>query len=121
MSDDIIRQIDKGLERYYKLLNANYTYEDERNKFIAFCEDNGFYDEDVKEELKQDFEDCMLIDMDDDFPFPKDNQPKNRQQAIFDIIMRCYQYKNAYSGQPRIKIEKEHFHFDEKEMIEITQ
>eukprot|EP01084_Bolivina_argentea_P277053 472860_1 len=126
MSDDIITQIDNGLQRYYNQYNTNYVNADGINKFIAFCEDNGFYDDDVKEELKMDPGECMIVDFDEDldFPFPKDKKPKSDEakiQAIFDIIMRCYKFENAYSGQPQIKILKEYFHFDNKQMIEITK
>eukprot|EP01084_Bolivina_argentea_P277051 472855_1 len=119
MSDDIIRQIDKGLERYYKLVNVNYT----ENQFVDFCEENGFYNEDIEEELKADAEDCMLVDFDEDFPFPKNKHPtsdEDRQQAVFDIIMRCYKYPDAIIKKEEV-IKKEHFNFDEKEMDIITQ
>eukprot|EP01084_Bolivina_argentea_P098992 177951_1 len=46
--DPGIKQIDEGLQRYYKKINADYT----DNKFIDYCDDNGFDDEAVEEELK---------------------------------------------------------------------
>eukprot|EP01084_Bolivina_argentea_P030301 56180_1 len=121
MSDDIINRIDKGLQRYYKQFNANYIDDNGYHKFSGYCNDNGFDDDVVIEELKMDPGDCMIVDFDEDFPFPKDKKPYNRSKAIFDIIMRCYQFENAYSGQPQIRILKEYFHFDNKQMIEITK
>eukprot|EP01084_Bolivina_argentea_P147507 258062_1 len=97
MSQTKIQQIDQGLSRYYKLHNINdYFNNDERGKFEEFCDENGFDDNDVKEELDQDIDDCCLTDFDDDFPINDVTNDKN--QIIFDVIKQCLNDEYAYSN-----------------------
>eukprot|EP01084_Bolivina_argentea_P275904 470623_1 len=77
-----IEQIDIALARYYKSLGQPYD-----KLFAGYCEDNGLEDDTLDEELEVDPSDCLLIDFDENFPFAK--APKDRGQAIFDMIRKC--------------------------------
>eukprot|EP01084_Bolivina_argentea_P051322 94408_1 len=73
----IIHKIDKGVGEYYSDMGRkNYFNSNGEGIFKLFCNDNGFEDEDVKEELQEtDGNECTLTDFDDDFPF--NNIPDN--------------------------------------------
>eukprot|EP01084_Bolivina_argentea_P080312 145510_1 len=82
-----ISKICIALGRYYTSLHCEYN-----DEFSAWCTINGFYDDDVREELEvQDVNECMLLDFDQEFPFerePKSNKVK--QILIFEILTKCY-------------------------------
>eukprot|EP01084_Bolivina_argentea_P223945 378801_1 len=78
-----IQLICAALSRYYKSLGKNYN-----KLFSIYCNDHGLDDVTLLEELEQgDPEYCSAIDFDEEFPFKK--EPKNRPEAIFDIIRKC--------------------------------
>eukprot|EP01084_Bolivina_argentea_P256874 432656_1 len=99
MSDNLIKQIDKALSRYYTQRNSSFVDDDGNNKFVGFCEANGFYDDDVQQELQVDPEDCMIIDFDENFPFHKNIKPQEKNKFIFDILVKCANDPEAFTVQ----------------------
>eukprot|EP01084_Bolivina_argentea_P001902 3523_1 len=82
-----IKKIDEGLATYYKLHGRDdYFDEENRGKFDAACEENGFGEEDIADELETSAEECMLLDFDDNFPGVKNNN----LEAIFAVIKKCH-------------------------------
>eukprot|EP01084_Bolivina_argentea_P271073 461112_1 len=74
--NNLIDKIDKALgEYYYQMRRNNYYNSIGEGKFKSFCNENGFEDEDVQEELQEtDGNESTLTDFfDDNFPF--DNIP----------------------------------------------
>eukprot|EP01084_Bolivina_argentea_P030065 55750_1 len=71
--EGLIDKIDKALKVYYKQCGTkNYYNSNGDGIFKVFCNDNGFEDDDVKEELEAATgDDCTLTDFDDDFPSDK--------------------------------------------------
>ncbi len=88
---NIITQIDILLGAYYKLMNRRDYFDDDGiGKFAAFCDDNGFDDDDVCEELEE--EECTLEDFADDddiinFPFSYPyGDPTKKKEIILKIL-----------------------------------
>lgn len=67
----LMGMMDKGLEEYYKSIEVNYFNDEGVGKFWEFCDENGFDDEDLEEELENDPEDCMILEFDENFPLEK--------------------------------------------------
>eukprot|EP01083_Nonionella_stella_P296020 1005766_1 len=76
-----IEKIDEGLKKYYKSLGKEYD-----KLFSNYCDDNGFDEDALEEELQVDPSDCLLVDFDDNFPFKK--QPTDKVRFIFDLILK---------------------------------
>eukprot|EP01084_Bolivina_argentea_P120587 213768_1 len=96
--DGIINQIDICLSRYYAK-NGNKVYFNKNNigKFREFCDENGFDDDFVEEEIRENFEDCQLLDFDDHFPFIENQlQDQNKNKEIYRILQKCFSNANAY-------------------------
>eukprot|EP01084_Bolivina_argentea_P302260 521708_1 len=88
-----IKKIDAGLSRYYKLWQRDDYFDDRnRGKFEASCDENGFGEEDIEDELETSAEECMLLDFDDNFPGVKNNN----LESIFTVIKKCYDDPYAY-------------------------
>eukprot|EP01084_Bolivina_argentea_P082987 150248_1 len=82
-----IQKIDAGLASYYKTHGRDdYFNDDNIGKFEASCEENGFGEEDIADELETSAEECMLLDFDDNFPGVKEGD----LEAIFAIIKQCH-------------------------------
>eukprot|EP01084_Bolivina_argentea_P000220 419_1 len=82
-----IQQIDKYLQKYYESLQIPYN-----SLFADYCNANALDDDLVAEEFDAGADDCILVDFDENFPFPK--PPKNeadRNKKIFDLIKKGYQ------------------------------
>eukprot|EP01084_Bolivina_argentea_P030064 55749_1 len=103
--EGLIDKIDKALKVYYKQCGTkNYYNSNGDGIFKVFCNDNGFEDDDVKEELEANTgDDCTLTDFDDDFPFDKtfaktfaNNDDKGNE--ILRILKHIAEY-GSYSSQ----------------------
>lgn len=82
--DGLIDTIDAGLKKHYEDLNKPYK----ANQFKNWAdEENGFDDEDVKNELNELPKDNALIDFDQDFPLikPAENE-EERKIAVIQIF-----------------------------------
>eukprot|EP01084_Bolivina_argentea_P061418 112241_1 len=104
-----VKKIDKALYLYYKTQITDYKqedyFQDNVGKFEIFCQDNGFEDNDVGEELRSgDADDCVLLDFDDHFPLPENITDKN--SAIYKILKHCLEYgvPPSHSLGPHISI-----------------
>eukprot|EP01084_Bolivina_argentea_P024583 45797_1 len=97
-----VQCIDDALGKYYKQMrgnNSNY-YDDRHNGiFAVWCDENGYDDDDVSEELGNNADplECALTDFTDDFPFNNDDTiieltEKQQKYEIFKIIQHCYKY-----------------------------
>ena len=56
------------------------------NQFSEYCDENGF--DDLSEEMGAGYEDCLLVDFDEDIPFKR--EPQNTEKAIFELLMKIY-------------------------------
>eukprot|EP01084_Bolivina_argentea_P150830 263351_1 len=119
VTSDIIMKMDNALSREYKLFNRNdYFNSDGKGKLIAFLEDNDMDTDTVLDELGQNPNDCSLIELDDNFPL-QDDQKHDRDEAIYNIIKKCYEIPNAEPGSEyTIELNKEHFMILSDEEIE---
>ena len=89
MSEEIIKQICRGLSKYYKSLGKQYEVNDDgKGIFEVFCDDNGL-DETIEDELKEDVEQCMLVDFDEDFPLKKPMNDDAKKKFILQTINDC--------------------------------
>ena len=84
-----IQEIDEALGRYYKSFNKEYDH-----LFADFCEENGFEEYHVAEDINVNPEDSDLVEFDEDFPFEK--TPQNKAEAIHDILAQLY--NNPYAS-----------------------
>eukprot|EP01084_Bolivina_argentea_P183223 316204_1 len=122
MSDVLLKQIDDALGRYYARLHKDGYFNDHgEGKFLEYCEANGFDNDDViSEEIHQDVEENMLLDFDENFPFPENQQPENKSQQIWNILKKCHDNPNAFRGSSEydvFDVEPNHFQdIDEKEL-----
>eukprot|EP01084_Bolivina_argentea_P158839 276682_1 len=84
----IIVKINKALADYYvKVGNKSYFEGAEEGKFKAFCDDNGFEDKDILQELQQDPDDCVILEFDEEFPLdPPIDDENERNETIFKIL-----------------------------------
>eukprot|EP01083_Nonionella_stella_P097048 272811_1 len=89
-----IEQINEGLARYYKRLNKPYN-----NIFLDYCDNGGFADDCIDDELEEEPADCMLAQFDADFPFkqPIDDAEQKKAQ-IMEIIKKCYNEPDAFTS-----------------------
>eukprot|EP01084_Bolivina_argentea_P302259 521706_1 len=107
-----IKKIDAGLSRYYKLWQRDYFDDEFIGKFEAACEEDGFGEEDIQEELQTSAEECMVLDFDDNFPGVKNNN----LESIFTVIKKCYNDPYAYS----LVVNKDHFTIEQDKLEEKT-
>eukprot|EP01083_Nonionella_stella_P208880 757693_1 len=91
---DIIKRIDNALEKYYFSVNvSSYRNKEGQGKFKLYCDDNGFEQNDIEEELSQGADDCMLVDFDGKyFPLTEELDEKKRNEEIYRIIKCCADY-----------------------------
>jgi len=119
MSDEtIIPQIDAGLKRLYELKKVDYT----ENMFIDKCEENGFDDETICDELEgADPADCQLDAefFDGMFPWiPGDDA--TRIDQILSIVRECKENHNAFANEgdaaKPLEVSDEHWKVEEEEL-----
>ncbi len=69
----IILKINEKLEQHYKTFDRTHN-----NKFINWCEENGFEDDSIITELVKNAEpsDCILLEYDNNFPSPEKIEDK---------------------------------------------
>ena len=80
---DQVELFDKALQRYYEALGHEYD-----SIFKDYCEDNGI---DLDDEFEAGAHDCQLVEFDDDFPFPTNEQYEDkdkREQWIFNLLKK---------------------------------
>eukprot|EP01084_Bolivina_argentea_P231535 390439_1 len=88
--------IDTALGQYYLDCGRSDYYDKYgRGKFIKFTLDNGLDERDIDTALGVNAvpEDCVFIDMDNEFPLfdeHKENETDLRRIACFDILRYCY-------------------------------
>eukprot|EP01083_Nonionella_stella_P152364 488298_1 len=91
----LAHKIDDALEKYYIAMGrTDYKNEDGTGKFYEWMEENGYDDEDIEEQLNEDYD----LDYDDpDFPLSDDiKDDSDRIKAIRDIV------RNIVNGQAAI-------------------
>ncbi|MEM7361928.1 MAG: hypothetical protein AAF335_02855 [Bacteroidota bacterium] len=90
-AEGVVDKIDKGLHKYYTHFQIEaYLDEDGTGKFSLFCTENGIDDEVVREELEVDKDDCLLLELDDDFPYPENLETdEQKKDFLFDLIKFC--------------------------------
>ena len=88
------KQVNTGLERYYKHKKAKYLNDDNIGKFMKWCEDNGFETDVIQEELEN-MDDTQLGTFDED-DFPTDKTGKDKEMEIIKVIKECWDYKDAF-------------------------
>ena len=86
MAEEVtIEQICNAFGRYYKSHNRGYE-----EYFTKYCDDNGFDEEMVAEEMQQDAEGCCLTDFADEdsynFPFPESIDDKTK--FVFELLQQ---------------------------------
>eukprot|EP01084_Bolivina_argentea_P007295 13710_1 len=103
----IIDQIDDGLKQYYQQLGRDdYTNSDGIGTFKQFVQDNGFEDEDVKEELDvSNANDCTLTDFYDENSmhiniFPLHPEIENNKDEEILRILKCIRDNGYYEMPP---------------------
>eukprot|EP01084_Bolivina_argentea_P113619 202466_1 len=93
-----VDKIDINLGKYYtKLGRKDYFNNDGIGKFKLFADESGFDDEGIEDELAQKYDECTILEFDEQFPFdsPIDNDDE-RTKEIFRIVSEISKY-----GSPR--------------------
>lgn len=95
-SEDILKQIDKSLEVYYKLCGiTDYRNKNEADgKFLLHCKKEGLNASNIDQQLSS-IEKCAYLNGDLLKTFPVDGSIKgkdNIKEELFDVIKYCYKY-----------------------------
>ena len=94
MSKDM-KQIEKGLERYYERTGRTYRDPLHIGKFVHHCYTKGIHnDKELEVELNKKPNECRLVNFDKDFPL---NNGKDRATEIYYIIKYCWKDKTAFA------------------------
>ena len=101
-------QIDIGLSRYYAHKSIQYFNNDGIGKFMEWCDDNGYDDDNIAFELQQDPQDFILHEFDDDFP--SDNTGIDKVIEICKIIEYCWYFDDAFTRSTNIIAEKDNWY-----------
>eukprot|EP01083_Nonionella_stella_P200576 734388_1 len=105
-TESLIARIDDGLSDYYQKQQMNYFVEGGRNyigKFMKFCEENGFDDDTVKNEMDSSVEECLLLDFDPKFPLDKPTHDhKTRAKLIMDILKKILAQNSTNAIQEEV-------------------
>eukprot|EP01084_Bolivina_argentea_P311079 538415_1 len=116
-----IDRINVCLARYYKQFGRDYHDDvNKSGKFKAYCDENGFDDDGVEEEMKTNADECQLVDFDNNFPLPY--QPENKEAAIFEILKESYQDAEAFfypiriNLKPPLKLQQKDFQISEQQI-----
>eukprot|EP01084_Bolivina_argentea_P058348 106558_1 len=107
-SNSVIDRIDFGLKAYYeKLGRKDYVRTDGEGKFKFFVEESGFEDDGIEDELKQEPDECTIVefDMDEDdnnnFPLQEEIEDEDlKNKEIHRILNDIAKY-----GAPREVLE----------------
>ena len=102
-----IENLNKGLKLYYTRLGQTYN-----DTFLNYVEENGFEEEDIKDYMEGDVEECGILDFDEhEFPFMNPiNDDNKRNKAIYHIthiqehlcmIYDQYRYTNTLILTPK--------------------
>ena len=87
---EIVERIEDGLNQYYNLFNREYNGE-----FAKYCQDCGLESEEYggeylnKELNQEDFKDTLIIDFDDNFPFPRDISNHQLPKFMQSVLNAC--------------------------------
>jgi len=98
-----------------------YDDEDGVGKFAAFCEDNGFDDDDdtFKEEFDAGPDQCAFCDIEDAFPWLEEDD-ESRNKKIYDLLYKCWSEKSAFTelaeSMEPLKISKADWQVSEKDL-----
>ena len=90
-----LENIDRGVHNYFVSKGrTNYLNDDGIGKFIAYCEDTEFDEDNLDDELEGEAGDCMLVEFVDlaDFPFDDEHQGADdtaKQQIILNLLKKC--------------------------------
>ena len=133
----IIDRINEGLSKYYYFACSRNDYFNEDNQqkgiFKFWCDENGFDEEGVSEELKQEAKQCNLLGddtFDEEFPFwnskdlkKAENDEETKNEMIFSVIKKCADDPNAYEDfyAKSFHMAPENWHFDEQQAFEKTR
>ena len=100
--------MDNALRRYYIALGKGDEYKAEDDstmgQFEYYCQDNGL---DLNDEFDAGAQEAMIVDFDDNFPFPKGQEPAQdeaKKEWIFKLL-------NKIRAHPNMK-----FHYVNKEL-----
>jgi len=93
-------QICAALGRYYKIKEVDGYFDDDGvGKFSAFCEENGFDDDMIQEELAEEPGQSQLAEFEaDGFPGTTGLDPEAKQIKILDVIKKCAENPKAFMG-----------------------
>eukprot|EP01084_Bolivina_argentea_P089557 161579_1 len=88
-------ELDATIAKYYKNMEKEYPTP---GLFALWCDENGFDDESLAEELNGDPKQASLLEMDEDFPLkPAIPDETKRIKKIIDILKYCYEF-----GEPPV-------------------
>eukprot|EP01084_Bolivina_argentea_P216391 367637_1 len=102
-----IKLLDSTLHKYYIKLGRTDYFQcntDQKGKFIKFVEKNQWNNAFLLQQLENEFNpnNCILYDMDDDFPLrTKYDNISDRNKAIFHIIQYCFIQKQSPNNEPQ--------------------
>ena len=88
-----IERMDKGLHVFYTSQNLNGAYlnNDGVGKFQAFCDEQSYGTDDVREELAEEeekYNNCGVLEFDQNFPHKTIRKERNPNQVLF-TILKC--------------------------------
>eukprot|EP01084_Bolivina_argentea_P287737 493737_1 len=85
MSDTKIQQVCGALSRFYEFVRADPPY---AQQFSIFCDDNGFDDDSLRQELQD--QETVIIEFDPNFPIDDRKQaPEDMDRHILTILNLC--------------------------------
>eukprot|EP01084_Bolivina_argentea_P240005 403280_1 len=96
MLDSKMAVMDAALNTFYTALGRNDYYSNGMGKFAHFCLVNGIEADDIEDELKENVDNCLLVDFDKSFPFPNSTtftHQKEKLGKILQILQYCYTYQ----------------------------
>eukprot|EP01084_Bolivina_argentea_P097171 174697_1 len=83
-----IQRMDDALAAYYRAANTDYRdAKTEKGKFVIFCEEKKFNDEDIEREMNGSSVQCLLTEFDPDFPIEPTLQ---KREIIFKTLKQMY-------------------------------
>ena len=90
-----LEQFEDILENYYKHFDKEYRNDEGIGKLQEWMNENGFDENDFKDELESNIDDCTFVDFDEDFPIQQmkktgDNKEKEKNEKIYDILQKIY-------------------------------
>eukprot|EP01084_Bolivina_argentea_P105478 188884_1 len=102
--DSPFERIDDALGQYYKNCGRDDYYDaNGTGKFKKFVNENEFHENNIALELgdRVSVNDCCFVEMDDDFPFAKEESKTNSEELkIFKVLKHCYKFGRPPSQKP---------------------